>query len=934
MTSQPAPKKPQAPTPAPARLKPLPFAFPFLCKGRGQSGASAQFTDEHEIYRLLAEREPSGAYLVSRKGMWHGGIHVTEAGAGQLLDLDAGLRCIADGVLIAFRANRTYPLSEIAAAGGGTTVQAPYSTGFALVRHTMEFPPGTKLTFYSLYMHLMSWEDYANFPKRDKPSYWPRQWKVTPHAQDKPSPGPNGQMADPSQQGLRVRKTPNGTPVGILAQGASVSIGKKEKVQGQDWGQVTALHGASLYPPEAGGYVEPSRAIGRWVCLGQENGGPVAEEVIPDSMFDRVIVTTDQTCTKGDPQGDGGGIPVKAGDLIGHLGRYDSLNQGTSGTRMAHIEVFCDDSIQPFLEQGRAWVNQHGPHKEDWAALGLPYEPTILRIAPGTVLCQHQDKKFVLGADPQSRKTDTVQVYSLAELARDSNRRIPEPHPHRDPGYPVSWWHVDGVNAQGQPVDGWVCDFNHPSGRVTPEFAQKWVDFECLADAHDPAHTIFATTQKWVDYASGANVADLASRSNLSPLILKVYDALFRKGDGKQAADELCTLSQTERGGYPWLMQAASRLIVRHESEWANPAKWKQLIAELEKQTGPKPQHEEERKRIEKLAWWDEVKTHIPGFPAPDVFHIHPIALRANLASDPDECKCACCYEEVFQVTRMGSNYGPVYWGSKPMGKSTALGDMVSAGELSSSEQRILIAMSANEGKLDSVQSYDSEVVTAGAMQKTINSSGNGEFPAQVAQFKKSNEADYRNLFEQCGWAVEGTGLTAIMYYSHPTLTGGEEITGDRLKKLIRNGCSNSNFRAMVKNVPLAAIVHAISSKPYEKRQLMDFVDRLRNVVLRTVPAHYSHTVGEYFTSDLGRATALDQSVNRPSYVGRDIGKALNTFFSRHPSVPKNPGDWGGNHEDYESDILEIYGPTREMARVGGVSVAPARYSSLKSSLA
>ncbi|WP_174554700.1 hypothetical protein [Burkholderia latens] len=69
MTSRPAPKKPPtpAPTPTPAKLKPLPFAFPFPRKGRGQSEASAQFTDEHEVYRLLAEGEQSGAYLVSRK---------------------------------------------------------------------------------------------------------------------------------------------------------------------------------------------------------------------------------------------------------------------------------------------------------------------------------------------------------------------------------------------------------------------------------------------------------------------------------------------------------------------------------------------------------------------------------------------------------------------------------------------------------------------------------------------------------------------------------------------------------------------------------------------------------------------------------------------------------------------------------------------------
>ncbi|MGF6968974.1 hypothetical protein OKW43_006002 [Paraburkholderia sp. WC7.3g] len=511
MTSKSVPHHPQKPPPP--RLKQLAFAFPFLHKAQGNARLSVQFTDEHDIYRLLAASEPSGAYLVSRKGMWHGGIHITEAGAGQALDLDAGLRCIANGVLVAYRADSDCPISEVSVDGSNVPLRAPYSTGFALVRHEMEFPRGTKLTFYTLYMHLMSNADYdSNFPKRQKPAYWSRQWRVTQHAQDKPLRGRAGQLADPSQVGLHVRKTPNGSVLGILPQGASVSIGKTETVQGAAWGQVTHLNGATLYPPEAGGYVAPSVAINGWIYLGTQNGGPVAEEHIPESNFDRVIVTTEQTCSPGDPQGTQGGVPIKAGDLIGHLGRYDSLNGCTSGTRMAHIEVFCDDSIQPFLEQGRAWVNQHGPHKEDWAALGLPSEPTILRIAPGTVLYQRtQNDEFVPGADPQSRKTDTVQVHSLAELARDPNRRVPEPHPHPDPGYPVSWWHVHGVNAQGQPIDGWVCDFNHPSGRVTPEFAQKWIDFECLTDAHDPAHTIFATTRKWVDYASGANVADPAS---------------------------------------------------------------------------------------------------------------------------------------------------------------------------------------------------------------------------------------------------------------------------------------------------------------------------------------------------------------------------------------------------------------------------------------
>jgi hypothetical protein len=154
MTSKSIPHNPE--TPRPPALKQLAFAFPFQRKTQGTGGAPAQFTDEHDIYRILAASERSGSYLVSRNGMWHGGIHITEAGAGQALDLDAGLRCIADGVLIAWRANKDYPVSEVVPGDSRAPFRAPYSTGFALVRHEMEFPRGTKLTFYSLYMHLMS----------------------------------------------------------------------------------------------------------------------------------------------------------------------------------------------------------------------------------------------------------------------------------------------------------------------------------------------------------------------------------------------------------------------------------------------------------------------------------------------------------------------------------------------------------------------------------------------------------------------------------------------------------------------------------------------------------------------------------------------------------------------------------------------------------
>ncbi|RZF27748.1 glycoside hydrolase family 19 protein [Paraburkholderia sp. UYCP14C] len=634
MTSKPAPHHPQ--TSQPPALKQLAFAFPFLRKTQGDAGASTRFTDEHDIYRLLAANEASGAYLVSRKGMWHGGVHITEAGAGKALDLDAGLRCIADGVLIAYRANQNYPVSEVSVDGSSVPLQAPYSTGFALVRHEMEFPRGTKLTFYSLYMHLMSNADYDNFPKRQKPAYWSRQWQVTQFARDRPRPGRSGQVANPSQLGLHVCRTPSGAIVGILPQGASVSICKTETMHGATWGQLTDLNGAMLYAPEAGGYVAPSVGVGGWIYLGAQNGGPVAKESIPDSMFDRVIVTANQTCIEGDPHGTGGGFPVKAGVLIGHPGRYDSLNECSGGTRMAHIEVFCDGNIKHFINSGRDWVRTNCGWEDQWSELGLSPEPTILRVDRRTTL-YHDHENGRRGKD--SNQTDVIQVYPFATLPQDDGHMFKEQDPGND-GAKRRWWKVDSADALRNPVNGWVREQSFEGGRVTREFSQSWIDFEYHDEDHDPTHTIFASAGDYVDYAFSSDAPGAGFLGKLSPLMAAIYRVLYPTGDGQHAADELCSMGQSAPSlGFPWAAFRASRLIARHESEWANPAKWQALVSAIEERTGPKAEHEEEKRRIAKLVWWDEVAAGVPGFPGPDVYHINPIGLVGNFAR-AKSCNC------------------------------------------------------------------------------------------------------------------------------------------------------------------------------------------------------------------------------------------------------------------------------------------------------
>jgi len=881
-----------APPATPARpLKQITFAYPFRKKGQGNGSAATDFTDEHEIFQLLTQ-ESSGSFPVSSGGMWHGGIHITEAGAGQSMDLKGGVRCIADGEVVAWRLNRVYLVNQIPAHDGQPAIDASYSTGFALVKHTMEFPRDTKLTFFSLYMHLQDYAGYESDPSLPWPAYWAAKVEVTQDAVDRPRAGANGQTAPDGQTGLNVRVSkPHGAVVGILPQGTQVSLSRREG----DWGQIAE---------DPGAHVDSGIATGKWIFLGKESGhdGPFAKHVLPESSFDCVNVVPEEKRVK-----------VKAGDVMGYLGRYDSLRNAASSP-MVHIEVFCDDSIKQFTAGGRNWVDAHVANSTEntnqWNQLGVSPEPTILRINTGVQLYKAPPAGQPI---PDQKPTDVIQVYGMATLPRDASHMVVETHAGND-GQKRSWWKVDSVDMQGQPITGWVREQSFAGGMVTREHAQSWIDFRCHDEDHDPTHTIFASTQDFVDFSTDPAKPDRGAKARLSPLMASIYSELYPTGDGINAADQLSNIGQSSPGsGFPWVAFRASRLIPRHQSEWANPAKWQELVNAIEQHTGPQPEHEEEKKRIGNLVWWDAVKAGVQGFPESDVFHIHPVALVGNFRK-LDSCSCGCCLENDFKVTRRNGpvvHYGPIYSGKLSLERSPAMRRFLDSGRMTESEHRILAAMSQNEGNVDGVQAYDSEILTAGACQKTVSPTGAGEFPVQVAEFKDDNEAAYQRLFARCGWTVETDGGTK-MYYQDAEITGGVKITGNELRAKLREGCSQATFGQHIRQKPLAVIAHAIVDDEFQDKQVKDFVDRLR-LVCTLVPVGYTHSIAEYFLTDLGRATALDQHVNRPSNVVKDIGKALDVFFHAHSSVQRDPSTWSGSHAAYESEMISYYGEHRRM---------------------
>ena len=290
---------------------------------------------------------------------------------------------------------------------------------------------------------------------------------------------------------------------------------------------------------------------------------------------------------------------------------------------------------------------------------------------------------------------------------------------------------------------------------------------------------------------------------------------------------------------------------------------------------------------------------------------------------------CGIEYRNLITCTRYKKNFGPVYFGKISLKKYSNWESI----DITKDEKEILIAMSENEGNLDAVQSYDSEILTAGAMQKTINSSGNGELAIQFWEFKIKHPEKFNSLLLNCGWDVKeenkknskGTsvGKTCKAFYN--------DISGKELKELIRKGFKKDNFNQKVICPPLEPIINLCKDDEFQKLQIEDFIIRL-SISLNKKPKGHENKIKNFIKSRLGRAVVLDQDVNRPGQVSDCFGKALDLFFEQYPTISKNPLLWTDNFYSNEMKLIEIYGPLRGKNPFT-MTDAINRYKKLKSKL-
>lgn len=641
------------------------WAYPFKGKGdpKAKDAKATEVTDPKTYFEALATAE-DGFYPIGANGLWHGGIHFGSQ-TGNVLSQDSGVRCIADGEVIAYRIDSAYPQVEYECG------KATYSKGFVLVKHRLQLPPAPKkaatdaktddkaatpaktdskqtaeeptLTFFSLYMHLLDWAGYEADKKRSRPGYWDgeKQYVVGSKSNDKE------EKIAPGASGLRVRDG-DSKPIAILPNGTKLTLGEEGAKKGY-FAIASIVSGDSVPAGQSTGYVYKKEL-----------------EVIATPKTKDAVAVLDKPA------------PIKAGELIGYLGQYqryvDTSALACKDRPLVHVEVFSGDDVQGFIDKSKARgkeldakqktllvldkgtklvlptepdhtvadgtdikITSDSPKAGDWAKVQplastpapTKKNPKAVKLAPtGDALWV---QRTLLGNNGQrAATTGELKAWKQFPL-QTSNATGPEATYVRvaaiktlkktaadDKG--VRWWEidVDTPDAKGNTL-GWACETGHLQS------PWEWPGFEIISETAvlTDLHGKQIIDQRLDTPADKDDFKAKAERAKEGELFQKLYDVIDADKKDGLTTDELRAALKK-----PWLAQTLSRVIARYESEWGGEmGKWD----ELDPHMGEKANDwAKEKGRIKELQWWDKLagKHGFPG--SPIAFHIHPVGAVAN----------------------------------------------------------------------------------------------------------------------------------------------------------------------------------------------------------------------------------------------------------------------------------------------------------------
>lgn len=563
-----------------AEHKPINWAYPFPSKDTS-----------HNPLQLLTHmaQAKGGFYPTGENGLWHGGVHFDE-GTAAAFD-QSSVRCIADGEVIAYRIDERYPVSEFTD-DIPMVKRAPFSTGFVLVKHSLQPPPlknadgsivegqtPPSLILYSLYMHLLDWAGYQAQADLPRPAFWETK-RYTVNTQ---------------HDGLSVRAGPSKhtSKLSELSKGAEITIGETEGEFSKLVSLISGTAQPALSADDEGqlpGYVSTS--------LLKPHSEP--------AEYDKVVVLDS-------------GLPIKAGELIGHPGLYQ--NHDSAAQHMVHVELFSCDDVPAFIAQSRAWASR------------LPDDQkTLLKVYKGASrLIPHRDD--INAENPPKLDDDGTQIGVDLIIPQSLLDGLPASRKIQvkdGADNTMHWWRLDGLfaDANGNPIDGWLAEQELITTRHSP---WEWEGFQCIEETGTPVEKLaYAFNARGLLSADEQhNYRAQISKADGGPIVTlaRLYDIADTDKDGVLTSAEIqAALAR------PWHAQVLGQLVAKYESEWFwNKGKWDELDPLLAEEPGkPNLVWEVEKQRIEKLSWWGDLAGRHKVSEDGIAWHISPMLIACS----------------------------------------------------------------------------------------------------------------------------------------------------------------------------------------------------------------------------------------------------------------------------------------------------------------
>ncbi|MFQ2858794.1 hypothetical protein ACK3YY_15405 [Aeromonas caviae] len=613
------------------------FAFPIL------TAKGEEFKDVKALTALI-NGEQSGHYLLGNHNKWHGGIHISDKSAPWCKD-KYPVRAMADGKVVAFRMMKDYLTSEFQ----GESLR--YSNCFCLVQHeycevNAETKAKNEFTFYSLYMHLLPWDQYQSTEKLVLKKGWNARNSV-PHA----NPDAEQQRIDaalprftlpkdtelemdnsvPSQKGNVGGKVYDFIKVIIKSQLSNTQMKEAEKAG------VVVSQGSSVWianSPEAVTFIKPN---------------------VPTWLFDQIDaeVLTNMV-GRADPVLNGPTGRLRAGD------RSVSLPAGTKVTYDAHQLEFhwVGDKARKMAKCEYVTPNADGAA----GSCGMAWvcvEDEFIKVNARTP--SHLGELYVLPSPMAIAAGETIGYLGLVETpgsligGKKSKHQVHLEIFTQDP-------RLDDVLANKAGTKGGATYAKVPAGLILHEKKKQdgkdlWVatgDKSLEALVESPKFEKDAAKQEWVSISSGKYVkkeqVELLSQHDWLKIGFKKVDG--SGSDGYLDPDvpptfftELVNSFDTDKSGelsseeIKAALQNSSnaeqlhKLIVKHSSEWyekssASSYLWlEKLMAKI-----GLPDFDllvdHEKQRIDKLEWMQSAaKLKLDK----EVWHFSPMKMIINV---------------------------------------------------------------------------------------------------------------------------------------------------------------------------------------------------------------------------------------------------------------------------------------------------------------